>query len=83
MSEPETPPLLLQLCAHVSGYEITTAQWARGHLDQHLSVVSFPREALAVYARQGFSELKRGQTRLLGRLASLNTSAKSDLPQSP
>jgi hypothetical protein len=67
LREPEMPPLLLQLCAHVSGYEITTARWAQGHHDQHLSVVSFPSEELAVYARQGFSALKKEQARLLGQ----------------
>ncbi|MFF1379470.1 hypothetical protein [Streptomyces sp. NPDC058308] len=67
LSEPEMPPLLLQLCAHVSGYEITTARWAQGHRDQHLSVVSFPSEELAAYARQGFSALKKEQARLLGQ----------------
>ncbi|MDT0467184.1 hypothetical protein RM764_29980 [Streptomyces sp. DSM 41699] len=65
LSEPEMPPLLLQLRAHVSGYEITTARWAQGHHDQPLSVVSFPSEELAAYARQGSSELKKEQARLL------------------
>lgn len=67
LSEPAMPPLLLQLCAHVSGYEITTARWAQGHHDQHLSVVSFPSEELAAYASQGFSALKKEQARLLGQ----------------
>ncbi|MFD4714238.1 hypothetical protein ACFWN5_31840 [Streptomyces sp. NPDC058430] len=44
LNEPEMPPLLLQLCAHVSGYEITAARWAQGHHDHHLSVVSFSSE---------------------------------------
>ncbi|MEU5804570.1 MULTISPECIES: hypothetical protein [Streptomyces] len=61
------PPLLLDLCAHVSGYEITAARWAQGHHDEHLSVVSFPSEQLAAYARHGFTTLKTEQTRLLGR----------------
>jgi hypothetical protein len=39
------PPLLLDLCAHVSGYEITAARWAQGHHNEHLSVVSFPQRA--------------------------------------
>ncbi|MEV5687471.1 hypothetical protein AB0L68_30405 [Streptomyces sp. NPDC052164] len=67
LNEPEMPPLLLQLCAHVSGYEITAARWAQGSYDQHLSVVPFPSEEIAVYARQGFTGLKREQARLLGR----------------
>ncbi|MGX1274436.1 hypothetical protein [Streptomyces phaeoluteigriseus] len=67
LNEPEMPPLLLQLCAHVSGYEITAARWAQGNHDQHLSVVPFPSEELAAYAKQGFSALKKEQARLLGR----------------
>ncbi|TDT40751.1 hypothetical protein EV562_102135 [Streptomyces sp. BK208] len=67
LSEPEMPPLLLDLCAHVSGYEITAARWAQGQHDQHLSVVPFPSEALAAYARREFTALKKEQARLLGR----------------
>ncbi|MFJ3234639.1 hypothetical protein [Streptomyces sp. NPDC086787] len=67
LGESEMPPLLLQLCAHVSGYEITAARWAQGNLDQHLSVVSFPSEELAAYARREFSSLKKEQSRLLGQ----------------
>ncbi|MEU5978960.1 hypothetical protein [Streptomyces sp. NPDC047315] len=69
LEEPEMPPILLQLCAHVSGYEITTARWAQGDYGQHLSLVPFPSEELAAYARQGFAGLKREQARLLGRRA--------------
>ncbi|MFG2603091.1 hypothetical protein ACGFT2_05955 [Streptomyces sp. NPDC048514] len=67
LSEPEMPPLLLQLCAHVSGYEITAARWGQGSDDQHLSVVPFPSEEIAAYARKGFAQLKREQARLLGQ----------------
>lgn len=67
LSEPAMPPLLLQLCAHVSGYEITAARWARDSYDQHLSVVPFPSEEIAAYARRGFAQLKREQARLLGQ----------------
>ncbi|MEU9362403.1 hypothetical protein AB0D35_30560 [Streptomyces sp. NPDC048301] len=67
LRESAMPPILLQLCAHVSGYEITAARWERGDFDQHLSVVSFPSEEIAGYARQGFAHLKEQQARLLGR----------------
>ncbi|WP_405437738.1 hypothetical protein OG373_10615 [Streptomyces avidinii] len=67
VSEPEMPPILLQLCAHVSGYEITAARWEQGSYDQHLSVVPFPSEEIAAYASQGFAGLKQEQGRLLGR----------------
>ncbi|WP_329377803.1 hypothetical protein OG625_08220 [Streptomyces sp. NBC_01351] len=66
LSEEEMPPILLQLSAHVSGYEITAARWEQGSYEQHLSVVTFPAEELAVYARLRFADLKREQTRLLG-----------------
>ncbi|MCG7529562.1 hypothetical protein MHW47_34660 [Streptomyces sp. OfavH-34-F] len=67
LNEPVMPPLLLQLCAHVSGYEITAARWAQGDYEQHLSVVPFPGQEVAGYARKGFTELKKEQARLLGR----------------
>jgi hypothetical protein len=67
LSEPQMPPILLDLCAHVSGYEITVARWSQGSYDQHLSVVPFPAEQIGEYARQGFTNLKREQGRLLGR----------------
>ncbi|MEW1690658.1 hypothetical protein ACIQOF_07880 [Streptomyces sp. NPDC091265] len=65
LSGSEMPPILLQLCAHVSGYEITAARWERGDCEQHLSVVPFPSEEIAAYARNGFTGLKREQGRLL------------------
>ncbi|WP_433179590.1 hypothetical protein [Actinoallomurus sp. CA-150999] len=67
LSEPEMPSVLLDLCAHVSGYEITTARWAQGNYDEHLSVVHFPSEEIGTYARQGFSKLKAEQAGLLGQ----------------
>nr|WSW69060.1 hypothetical protein OG461_24280 [Streptomyces sp. NBC_00995] len=67
LREPEMPPILLQLCAHVSGYEITVARWEQGSYDEHQSVVPFPGEEIAAYARHGFTHLKRRQGRLLGR----------------
>lgn len=67
LSEPDIPPLLLQLSAHVAGYEITAARWAQGSYDQHLSLVWFPGEDLSAYAHQRFSALKKEQGRLLGQ----------------
>jgi hypothetical protein len=67
LREPEMPSILLQLCAHVSGYEITVARWAEESYDQHLSLVPYPSDEIAAYARQGFAELKREQARLLGQ----------------
>lgn len=67
LSEPVMPPLLLKLCAHVSGYEITAARWSQSSYDEHLSVVPFPSQETAAYARKGFTEPKREQARLLGQ----------------
>ncbi|MGW0738163.1 hypothetical protein [Streptomyces sp. NPDC002851] len=64
--EEEMPQALLQLCAHVSGYEITAARWAQGNYEEHLSVISFPGRALREYIRDRFTQLKREQARLLG-----------------
>ncbi|MCZ0990495.1 hypothetical protein [Streptomyces diastatochromogenes] len=64
--EEEMPDALLQLCAHVSGYEITAARWAQGNYEEHLSVITFPGRALREYIRDRFTQLKREQARLLG-----------------
>lgn len=67
LRESGMPPILLKLCAHVSGYEITAARWAQGRFEQHLSVVPFPSQELSDYAREGFGALKAAQAQLLGR----------------
>ncbi|MFE3629932.1 hypothetical protein [Streptomyces goshikiensis] len=64
--EEEMPQALLQLCAHVSGYEITAARWARGNYEEHLSLISFPGRELREYIRDRFARLKSEQARLLG-----------------
>ncbi|MER7985237.1 hypothetical protein ABTY53_06485 [Streptomyces noursei] len=64
--EEEMPEALLQLCAHVSGYEITAARWDQGIYEEHLSLISFPGRALREYIRDRFTQLKRDQARLLG-----------------
>jgi hypothetical protein len=60
------PPLLLELCAHTAGYEITAARWAQGDFSERLSLVWFPSAEPAGYARRSFAELKLEQARLLG-----------------
>ena len=67
--EQEMPPALLQLCAHVSGYEITAARWAQGRYEEHLSVIPFPAGELMEYTRDRFTRLKREQAVLLGHTA--------------
>ncbi|MEU0515919.1 hypothetical protein [Amycolatopsis sp. NPDC006125] len=65
--EPEVPEVLLQLCAHVSGYEITVARWEQGDHSEHLSIVHYPADELAAYINRSFTLLKAAQARLLGR----------------
>ncbi|MBT2393840.1 hypothetical protein J7E87_31615 [Streptomyces sp. ISL-1] len=67
--EEEMPPVLLQLCAHVSGYEITAARWAEGRHEEHLSVIPFPGRELMAYTRSRFTRLKSEQASLLGHTA--------------
>lgn len=43
------------------------ARWTQGSYDQHLSLVRFPSEEIAAYARQGSTNLKRERARLLGQ----------------
>ncbi|MBQ1123087.1 hypothetical protein [Streptomyces sp. B15] len=72
--EEEMPHVLLQLCAHVAGYEITAARWAQGNYEEHLSLISFPGPELREYIRDRFTRLKNEQARLLGhnRIAGWN-----------
>ncbi|MCX4987731.1 MULTISPECIES: hypothetical protein [unclassified Streptomyces] len=65
--EEAMPPALLQLCAHVAGYEITAARWAEGGYEDHLSLIPFPGMELREYTRDRFTRLKSEQAGLLGR----------------
>ncbi|MFD6158047.1 hypothetical protein ACFWF7_10610 [Nocardia sp. NPDC060256] len=65
--EPEMPPVLLRLCAHVSGYEITAARWTAGNYDEHLSIIRFPGPELREYTGSRFARLKGEQAKLLGK----------------
>ncbi|GAA3655006.1 hypothetical protein L7D48_04320 [Streptomyces sp. S1A] len=67
--EEEVPQVLLDLCAHVSGYEITAARWEQGDHTEHLSVIRFPGRELREYVRDRFTRLKHEQAKLLGRSA--------------
>jgi len=64
--ESSMPPVLLDLCAHVSGYEITVHRWGQGEYTEHGSVVAYPGPALDDYATTSFGRLKQQQARLLG-----------------
>ncbi|MFJ3902771.1 hypothetical protein [Streptomyces sp. NPDC090025] len=67
LDEPGMPEVLLDLYAHVAGYEVTAARWERGDFDEHLSVVPFPADALHRYAEESFARLQAEQRALLGR----------------
>lgn len=62
--EQDMPPVLLQLCAHVAGYEITARRWESGDYSEHLSVIPFP-EVLVQYAQESFRSLKQEQRELI------------------
>ncbi|MEU6488086.1 hypothetical protein [Streptomyces sp. NPDC046887] len=64
--EEEMPEALLQLCAHVSGYEVTAARWAEDDYEEHLSLIHFPGRELREYIRDRFARLKSEQANLLG-----------------
>ncbi|MEU7030640.1 hypothetical protein AB0A60_28620 [Streptomyces sp. NPDC046275] len=65
--EEEMPPVLLALCAHVSGYEITAARWAAGEFAAYKSVIQYPGPELREYTTTRFARLKKQQASLLGR----------------
>ncbi|MEE1940799.1 hypothetical protein V1L54_15540 [Streptomyces sp. TRM 70361] len=67
--EEEVPQVLLDLCAHASGYEITAARWERGDRTEYLAVIRYPGDELREYVRDRFTWLKSEQARLLGHSA--------------
>ena len=73
IEEPEMPPCLLALCAHVAGYQAVLKQWESGEIsvkrEDNVSVVNFPSQELADYAAAEFSRLKAEQAALLGSAA--------------
>jgi hypothetical protein len=70
IEEPEMPPVLLALCAHVSGYQAIIKEWETGEIsllrEDNVSVVNIPGQELAEYASTRFGRLKAEQGRLLG-----------------
>jgi hypothetical protein len=70
VEEPEMPPCLLSLCAHVAGYQAILKLWENGDIstarEDNVSVVNFPSQDLADYAAAAFSRLKAEQATLLG-----------------
>ncbi len=73
IEEPEMPPSLLDLCAHVNGYQAILKEWETGEVsierEDNISVVNFPGQELAEYAATAFGRLKAEQAELLGSTA--------------
>ncbi len=69
LMEEEVPQVLLDLCAHASGYEVTAARWEQGDHEEYLAVIRYPGDELRRYVRDRFTRLKGEQARLLGRSA--------------
>ena len=80
IEEPEMPPCLLDLCAHVNGYQAILKEWETGEISMaradNISVVNFPGQELAEYAATAFSRLKAEQARLLGSTEKTGRSSK-------
>jgi len=70
IEEPDMPPCLLALCAHIAGYQAVLKEWERGEVsmarEDNISVVNFPGDELATYAAEAFTRLKAQQAELLG-----------------
>ncbi len=70
IEEPEMPPCLLTMCAHVAGYQAVLKEWETGEIsvarEDNISIVNFPGQELADYAANAFSRLKAEQASLLG-----------------
>jgi hypothetical protein len=73
--EPEMPPCLIQLCAHVTGYQPTIRKWEEvenswlkfEERKWYTSYVSYPADTILEYSRDSFQFLKAEQERLLGK----------------
>jgi hypothetical protein len=74
IEEPEMPPILLSLCAHVAGYQAIIRTWESGDVSlaraDNISVVNFPSQELTAYAASAFGRLKAEQGKLLGSTTS-------------
>ena len=70
IDEPEMPPCLLAMCAHVAGYQAVLKRWEAGEIslcrEDNVSIVNFPSQELAEYASAAFTRLKAEQGALLG-----------------
>jgi hypothetical protein len=80
IEEPEMPPCLLALCAHVNGYQAILKEWETGEVsierEDNISVVNFPGQELAEYAATAFGRLKAEQAELLGSTGKVGRSSR-------
>jgi hypothetical protein len=80
IEEPDMPPCLLTLCAHVNGYQAILKEWETGEIsierEDNVSIVNFPGDELAAYAAAAFSRLKAEQAELLGSNATSDASRR-------
>ena len=80
IEEPDMPACLLDLCAHVHGYQAILKEWETGEVsvarEDNISIVNFPGQELAEYAAAAFSRLKAEQARLLGSNGETDRSSK-------
>ena len=70
LREEELPACLLDLCAHVAGYEPVIARWSEPDFtslapEEHLAPISFPAATLTKYVDETFAGLRREQAELI------------------
>lgn len=61
------PRCMLDLCAHVAGYEAVMDRWAQGDTSTIGSLVDHPGAPYVDHIEQAFAELKQRQQKLLSR----------------
>jgi len=80
IEEPDMPPCLMALCAHVAGYQAVLKEWETAEISvarqDYISVVNFPGQELAEYAATTFGRLKSEQADLLGSTAKTDRSPR-------
>jgi hypothetical protein len=70
LDEERIPDLLLEVCAHVAGYEAVLKRWEEGDYAEHTPPINFPADELLAYAQDGVRRLKSEQQQLLKVAAS-------------
>ena len=68
----EMPQVFVDFCAHVTGYEVTLAQWEDGDYSRLVSVINHPGPAFHDHIEMMYRKLKMHQTALLGNAPRAN-----------